>query len=60
MKAPRNPGEFDELDAYVRAADAEALAALAARIDVERHLQQLLQDAGHPQQEAQEPGHKDN
>jgi hypothetical protein len=43
----------------MRDADAEALAAPGARIDVEERLQQLLHDAKHPPQEAQAPSHDD-
>jgi hypothetical protein len=60
MTAHGNMGEFDQLDAYMHAADAEALAALAIRLDVEARLQQVLRDAEHPEQKAQEPGHDDS
>ena len=46
-------GEFDQLDAYIHAADAEALAALTAGLDVEAHLQEILQRAESPEQKAQ-------
>lgn len=48
-----NMGEFDQLDAYIHAADAEALAALTAGLDVEAHLQEILQRAESPEQKAQ-------
>jgi hypothetical protein len=60
MTARGNRGEFSLLDAYVYAANAEALAALAIRIDVDRRLEQLLRAAEHLPEDDQEPGHDDN
>jgi hypothetical protein len=45
--------EFDQLDAYMHAADEEAIAALISRLDVEARLRQVLQHAWHLEREAQ-------
>lgn len=50
-----NTGEFDQLDAYMDAADAEALAALTARLDVEARLRQVLQNAEQLEQKVRKP-----
>ena len=50
-----NMGEFDQLDEYIHAADAEALAALTARLDVEARLQQVLQRAEELERKARIP-----
>jgi hypothetical protein len=55
MTAHGNMGEFDQLDEYIYAADAEALVALTARLDVEARLQQVLQHAEQMEREAQIP-----
>jgi hypothetical protein len=49
-------GEFDQLDALARAAHAEALDVLAARIDVKDRLRQLLADLEDPPSGNYEPG----
>jgi hypothetical protein len=53
MTGHANQDEFDQLDAYMCAADEEALAALTARIDVEARLRQVLQHAWQLEREAQ-------
>jgi hypothetical protein len=60
MTARGNQGDFSLLDAYIDAANAEALAALAARIDVEGRLVQLFRDAEHLPQNDQELDHDDS
>ncbi len=47
MTAHGDMGEFDQLDVFMHAAHTEALEALAARIDVEERLRQLLLDTEH-------------
>jgi len=48
MTAHEAMGEFDQLDALMQAAHAEALDALAARINVEERLRQMLRDVEDP------------
>ena len=48
-----NTSEFDQLDAYMHAADEVALAALTARLDVEARLRRVLQHAWQLEREAQ-------
>jgi hypothetical protein len=59
MTANRDTGELEQLDAAMRTAHIEALGALAARIDIEERLRQLLYDAGNAPQESREPGGSD-
>jgi hypothetical protein len=56
MTARGPMGEFHELDTLMHAAHAEALDALAERIDVEERLRQMLGDVEDPQSEDREPG----
>ncbi len=55
MTGHGNVGEFDQLDAYIHVADAEALAALTARLDVEARLQRVLRHVEQLEQEARLP-----
>jgi len=50
-----NMGEFDQLDEYIHAVDAKALAALTARLDIEARLQQVLQHAEERERKARMP-----
>lgn len=43
----KTSGEFDAVDAYVRQADAAAVAALAARLEIEQLLERALRQAGY-------------